>query len=318
MATTDPSPLPLSNTRCPSVTERGPRGQQCPGSDCLQPVPKPTSRLEAVSNWSCLRCDYHKETEPVSFHTCTWPRLLRQHPGGTTCCPHSLQAWSEWMEVSGLPDLSQRRLSCEKLCFLTPLSRYRKIEGNLQQLAATASKPNFWYWQWVMRLWTQSSGEDGEDTVPGSAEVKQSWSIFQTMAAMMITQLSSVHQISLCLWMVKIFQFSQIYMSHILPSSSFFTNHQSPTCPQQGKTCCVWMIPLSWKAAFTCCAFICARKEAQISPYYKHQAHRNQRPPGRTKIQMILGTIWVSWISQSTDTDWEVSKRDKFSAFMEF
>lgn len=84
-----PQPLPFSNRRCPSVTERG---------LLTAFIPKPTSGPKAVSTQVYLRCEHHEETELVSFQACIWLCLLRQHPGAITCCRHSLQAQSEQME----------------------------------------------------------------------------------------------------------------------------------------------------------------------------------------------------------------------------
>lgn len=134
--------------------------------------------------------------------------------------------------------------------------------------------------------------------VPGPAEGKQSWAFstqwLQWNSLRFLTLIKPEEKgKSLCLWIIKIFQFRLIHMSHIL---TLIFLQQSPVpnlCPQR-KTCCVWMIPLSWRAAFTPCTFICARKETHISPYYKHQAHRDQRLLGRTEIQMTFGVIWIS------------------------
>ena len=113
------------------------------------------------------------------------------------------------------------------------------------------------------------------------------------MTAMKLTQISNAYQARGDASESLRFFSSTWFVCHTFWHSSFFSNHQSPTCPQR-QTCCVWMIPLSWGAEFTPCTFICARKETHISPYYKHQAHRDQRLLGRTEIQMTFGVIWIS------------------------
>lgn len=150
-----------------------------------------------------------------------------------------------------------------EVMFLDTVVKIQKNWSKKQQLDDPASKSSFWYKQWVRKCWTGSSREGlSQDQLRRSrAEHFPNNGCNETHSDF---QCSSSQR--RCLWIIKIFQFSLIRMSHIL---TFIFLQQSPVpnlCPQR-KTCCVWMIPLSWRAALTPCTFICARKETHTSPY---------------------------------------------------
>lgn len=176
-----------------------------------------------------------------------------------------------------------------EVMFLDTVVKIQKNWSKKQQLADPASKPSFWYKQWVRKRWTGSSREGlSQDQQRGRwVEHFPSNGCNETLSDF---QCSSSQR--RCLWIIKIFQFSLIRVSHIL---TFIFLQQSPVpnlCPQR-KTCCVWMIPLSWRAAYSLHIHLC-QKETHTSPYYKHQAHRDQRLLGRTEIQTTFGIIWIS------------------------
>ena len=123
-------------------------------------IPKPISRPEAVSNWVCLTCDLHVSPSCL-FHVCIWPRLWRQTSWSdySAVHAHSRPDWNRWKNIRSPRHKAGEAVIWEAVVSPTPLSGCGKIKGNEQQLAVLAWKPGFWYWWWIMRLWTQSSGE---------------------------------------------------------------------------------------------------------------------------------------------------------------
>lgn len=147
-------PLPFNNLSCPSVIERVLKGQQHPSSDCpqqaFQSPPQDLKLCPSRCTWGVITM---RKQKLCPVHACIWPCLLRQTSWSDYLAvhTHSRPDWNRWK--------SQRKLSFEKLLFPWQSCQDVENEENEQQLAAPASKLGFGYWQWVTRLWMQSSGD---------------------------------------------------------------------------------------------------------------------------------------------------------------
>lgn len=146
-----PVSFAIQQSELPICYRQGLKGQQHLSCDCpqqaFQSPPQDLKLCLSRCAWGVIT----KRTQKLCpVHAYIWPCLLRANIlKWLLGCPHSLQA--RWK--------SQRKLSFEKLLFPWHPCQDVENEENEQQLAAPASKPGFGYWQWVMRLWKQSSGD---------------------------------------------------------------------------------------------------------------------------------------------------------------
>lgn len=94
-------PLPFNNRSCPSVTDRGLKGQH-QGSDCHTNRCKAHLKTEAVSEWLCLKCDL-----------CVSPSCVFSIPALGHACPYFLRqtSWSDnsTVHTHSRPDWNRRK-----------------------------------------------------------------------------------------------------------------------------------------------------------------------------------------------------------------